>query len=483
MPSFVFQGIIVEFPDWNGISLDFEGDQLRFKMTNYTGLLTFRRNSETPSELIPPQANKANERLKGIHSLFTKSASKSEAQSATKTSKLQLHGAKPKAESNFMEPSKKRSKVEEIDVEPIAPSKTEAKQVDVDLTTEEQIEEIHPPIPICFEKRFLQLADASIKNWEWADLTATKPFAAEARWGHTTTVISDEKILLLGGDFEGGRGQNCLWWNVLTSEWTMCTKSFSAAVCRSWHSSVYYPPNKLVLVFGGEIQGIDGSQSIGSLMSFDTEMEMFSQVATTGIQPSSRSGHSSIIYKNKMILFGGVKGQKWLNDLHMLDLDSYHWSQPKTSGECPQPRSYHSATLLASHKLVVFGGNGKSKTYSNVYILDLDKMEWTKAETNGQGPSARVGHSATAISHRYMLLYGGWDYTEATQKCFSDAFLFDIETLTWTVVEFKNSCPEGRTGHSACLAGGGLFVFGGRCQSVVDEVLFFQPLQTGLLSS
>lgn len=63
-----------------------------------------------------------------------------------------------------------------------------------------------------------------------------------------------------------------------------------------------------------------------------------------------------------MIIFGGcgLKGLKaedtLLNDLWDLNLDTLNWSCHSNSGICPSPREFHSSVIL-NDKMYVIGGN------------------------------------------------------------------------------------------------------------------------------
>jgi N-acetylneuraminic acid mutarotase len=61
----------------------------------------------------------------------------------------------------------------------------------------------------------------------------------------------------------------------------------------------------------------------------------------------------------------------------------------------PKARSYHSATAVG-HQMLVFGGNGASKSFKEVYFLDTETWSWSEPETTGELPKPRTGHTATA---------------------------------------------------------------------------------------
>lgn len=62
--------------------------------------------------------------------------------------------------------------------------------------------------------------------------------------------------------------------------------------------------------------------------------------------PSKRWGHSSIIYKNLMIIFGGRHSQRSLANLYALNLNNLTWSKIEPLGQTPPARDSHSSILV-----------------------------------------------------------------------------------------------------------------------------------------
>jgi hypothetical protein len=58
--------------------------------------------------------------------------------------------------------------------------------------------------------------------------------------------------------------------------------------------------------------------------------------------------HSTVIYKNKMIIFGGYNGANNLNDLFIYDIQNNLCSKQKLIGEIPNNRNGHTATLVSN---------------------------------------------------------------------------------------------------------------------------------------
>ena len=59
--------------------------------------------------------------------------------------------------------------------------------------------------------------------------------------------------------------------------------------------------------------------------------------------------------------------------------------------------------------MYVFGGwNGKDY-FNDVVTFDLEKMVWSKLETNGTSPIPRQGHSSCVVGHN-LIIQGGFSF-------------------------------------------------------------------------
>jgi hypothetical protein len=77
-------------------------------------------------------------------------------------------------------------------------------------------------------------------------------------------------------------------------------------------------------------------------------------------KPPALSNHSSVVYKNKMYLFGGSSNESENVAMYTLDLQLFKWSlvNVKPEGDesnLPKTRDEHSCVLVDNH-MIVFGG-------------------------------------------------------------------------------------------------------------------------------
>jgi dynein heavy chain len=248
---------------------------------------------------------------------------------------------------------------------------------------------------------------------------------------------------------------------------------------RSGHS--FCLVGDLVYLFGGnDLRRPPGPNN--DLFKLDTSSAEFywSKVEANGRLPEPRSNHTTVVYGNKVILFGGFRNSSTrYNDIWILDTSTDEWSQPhvgltetKSDGEVifkrvwsdvPSPRGSHSATLIGS-QMYIFGGYGgggySRKDFNDMSVLDLDTWEWRPIEATGSFPDPRSGHQAVAVQEKIYVI-GGWN----SMVQFDDMYVFDTLTNVWTKPMQQNSFGPPRWNFSAvsvfAVPHWKIFVFGG----------------------
>lgn len=86
-------------------------------------------------------------------------------------------------------------------------------------------------------------------------------------------------------------------------------------------------------------------------------------------------------------------------------------------------------------------------------------MRWNRLRVQGGATPTIKNHTATAISRRELLVFGGYD----GRHNHNELFLFDCEARTWRELTHvaRGAPPAGRNGHTATLAEHKLFIIGG----------------------
>ncbi|XP_069036579.1 kelch repeat-containing protein isoform X2 [Lepisosteus oculatus] len=182
-----------------------------------------------------------------------------------------------------------------------------------------------------------------------------------------------------------------------------------------------------------------------------------------GPTPDCRIGHTATFdpEKKRIYVFGGSKNKKWFNDVHILDTVSWRWTMVEAQGKVP-PLAYHTCSLFRG-ELFVLGGvfprphpepDGCS---DSLYIFNPELGIWYQPIVLGDRPAPRSGHSACVIRGK-IYIFGGWD----TPICYNDTHALDLGLMEFSAVEVRGAPPSPRSWHgSAVLSGGSFLVHGG----------------------
>ena len=203
-------------------------------------------------------------------------------------------------------------------------------------------------------------------------------------------------------------------------------------------------------------------------------------VLCTGISPSPRSFHASVVIGDGLYIHGGIdKRNHVLSCLHRFDTKDKRWdliaTTPSLSEKkpgilaclepCDAPSlSHHCAVPFGNKFIIIIGGwNGKKRT-SNVFVFDTDEHSWNKMNVYGDIPVGLSSHTALLVSDTQILVIGREGGIHTHRKS-GDAF-----TLNPVTGEYKQAMygVDSRSGHSSsivrspCGKGLRVFVYSGR---------------------
>ena len=139
------------------------------------------------------------------------------------------------------------------------------------------------------------------------------------------------------------------------------------------------------------------------------------------------------------------------------------------------PRRVNHAAVAVGHRVYSFGGYCSGEDYEtlrqiDVHIFNAVSLRWTKLPpvrpaTRGQAPVVpymRYGHSTVLIDDT-VFLWGGRNDTEGACNVL---YAFDVNTHKWSTPRVAGTVPGARDGHSACVLGKTMYIFGGYEQLV-----------------
>jgi hypothetical protein len=250
--------------------------------------------------------------------------------------------------------------------------------------------------------------------------SATSP---PGRWGHTMILdpVTDE-LLVFGGAVWNTADVgpealpvNELWRRPLSTggDWQRVDTGDSLPTPRYYHSAVFDPVRRRMLVFGG----YDDRQEWGDLWALSLDgARRWTRLNVGGPGPSPRLGHAAVYdpVGDRMILFGGTHGDLALNDTWQLPLSEPLTWAPLPSAVRPPGRA-NAALVFDSirNRLVLFGGSANAQVFdagawpdsSDTWILPLAPgASWAPASLSGPSPGDRTSPAAVFDTKRDQTL-------------------------------------------------------------------------------
>ncbi|OAV87349.1 hypothetical protein PTTG_00591 [Puccinia triticina 1-1 BBBD Race 1] len=201
---------------------------------------------------------------------------------------------------------------------------------------------------------------------------------------------------------------------------------------RSTHQMVATPGGggKLWL-FGGEFASSNQTtfHHYRDMWCFDLTSHSWERIETK-VQPSARSGHRMVVWKQWIILVGGFHDvgvrTNYLSDLWFFDMMEYKWQQitSRDNERWPSPRSGFSLLSIPEgiilhggySKIYVTKSKAKGVALDDTFFLKLDptnpdwlkKLKWEKRKRVGQVPSLRSGSTMVNWVNKTMAVgFGG----------------------------------------------------------------------------
>lgn len=203
--------------------------------------------------------------------------------------------------------------------------------------------------------------------------------------------------------------------------------------------------------------------------------------------PAARCGGQTVTMGTRMYLHGGCDESQAYGDLHLLEIEQMKWTELQTEGRSPGARWGHSLSGYDT-ELVLFGGlaaedralfadgaqrgpctppfaTGLGWSHSgspdnSVFTLQTQALSWQAPLCGGQAPSPRFGHSA-CIAGDSLVIFGGQGSSDFSQPL-NDVHVLDLQSKLWSSPACSGQAPSPRFSHKMiCGPGGQLLVFGG----------------------
>jgi WD40 repeat protein len=275
-----------------------------------------------------------------------------------------------------------------------------------------------------------------------------------ARQKHTATLLSDGKVLIVGG-IAGAGGSTTL----TTAEiYDPATGSFgltfaSPVAARSEHSATLLQNGKVLIV-----SGRDQGNYVSTAEIYDPSTGQFTLTPSAPL--AARATHTATLLSSGKVLIAGGFHAGALTSAELYDPAAGTFT---ATGTLTTPRAAQTATLLQSGKVLIVGG-------ASVLTAELfDPNAGTNGDftdATGSLNTARVyGHTATLLPSGSVLITGGIG-AGSPAPVLANAELFDPVAQTFTqTAGLMTTAREHHTGN--LLSTGKVFICGGDAGTVL----------------
>jgi len=298
----------------------------------------------------------------------------------------------------------------------------------------------------------------------WTQVNASAGWMA--RMHHSSVVMPDGSIVLMGGDGNGGK--NDTWRSTdYGATWTLVNAS-SGWSERYGHSSVVMPDGSIVLM--GGCYG-DSNCRNDTWRSTDSGATWMLMNVSSGW--SGRCIHSSVAMPDgSIVLMGGFTDDPFLiNDVWRSMDYGATWTLVNASPGWSERRG-HSSVVMPDGTIVLLGGEGSpdgGSSLKNDTWKSIDNgATWTRMTANAEW-SGRDYHSSVVMPDGSIMLMGGWSFDDLSLK--NDTWRSTDNGTTWTLVN-ASSGWSGRQGHSSVvMPDGSIVLIGGEGSIFSDDYM------------
>lgn len=201
---------------------------------------------------------------------------------------------------------------------------------------------------------FNNLYVLNIEEMMWSEVHVAGPYVIRPRSGHSSTAISDEEFLVIGGSCDEDYFNDVHVFNCKERSWRrQKTKSNERA-------------------------------------------------------PAKRHLHTATLVGRRVYVFGGCDDRQLFDDVRALDLDTWEWTAPRVRGRLPFKACGHAALAINNTVVLIYGGLDEHGAHTKeIFAFDTASFTWNEYDTSAvQHQLERAGHVLFVLNNA-IYGYGG----------------------------------------------------------------------------
>ena len=257
----------------------------------------------------------------------------------------------------------------------------------------------------------------------WEQMTDSAPWSG--RRGHTSVALPDGSILLMGGESCESL-YNCIYYNDVWrstdqgATWIQMTDD-APWLPRAEHTSVVLPDDSILLMGGGYFLGDTTEMSFDDVWRSMDQGATWTQMTDHAEWEKRRSHTSDVLPDGSIVLIGGFKTYNDYNDVWRSTDQGATWEQMTDDAEWIG-RYNHTSVALPDGSIVLMGGNwiewfpisentplneNPESILNDVWRSTDHGATWTQMTVSAEW-TPRIRHTSLTLPDGSIVLMGGY---------------------------------------------------------------------------